>query len=297
VRFCPRLRQPDHQGPPLARPADRDDRRSGAAGTAPAPADLTDAQLQQAIHDVGATLLNRHGPVLQDCLARYGATLGDPRFPAALPATIRSRVLTMIIQAYDSSGLALLGLREHATASALGPVRNVAKTYAYTKWLLESPDENVRLGRVYRLAVDAIDQVREQKRTLDKLAPGSELTLRVAPMLGAGAERMSDPNSWRSTCWSRAATCSIHCCPTQASTRARYAVRPLRQVRQSRHGLRLQGPPPGQLTAALATCSRWDLRAHAATQRPVTRAAPRAPRHAAGRGARSAICAAGSTGW
>jgi hypothetical protein len=167
-------------------------------------------------------------PVLQDCLARYGATLGGPRFPAALPATIRSRVLTMIIQAYDSSGLALLGLREHATASALGPVRNVAKTYAYTKWLLESPDENVRLGRVYRLAIDAIDQLRQQKRMLDMLAPGSELTLRVAPMLGAGAERMSDPNSWRSTCWSRAATCSIHCCPTQASTRARYAVRPFR---------------------------------------------------------------------
>lgn len=131
---------------------------------APAAAALTDVQLHRAIHDIGATLLNRHGLLLQDSFARYGATFGDPRFPAALPATVRSHVLMMITQASDSYGIALLGLREHATASALGPIRNVAETYAYAKWLLESPDEDVRLGRAYRLTMDAIDQFREQKR-------------------------------------------------------------------------------------------------------------------------------------
>lgn len=163
------------------------------AGSAPqgAPGDLTDVQLHHAIYDVGATLLNRHGPVLQDSFARYGAALSDRRFPAAMPATIRSHVLMMIIQASDSYGLALLGLREHATASALGPIRNVAETYAYAKWLLESPDENIRLGRAYRLTMDAIDQLGEQKRMLEKVAPRSELTLQLAPMLGAGADRMS----------------------------------------------------------------------------------------------------------
>lgn len=157
-----------------------------------APADLTDVQLHQAIYGVGGTLLNGHGPVLQGSFARYGApTLTDRRFPSAIPATIRSHVLMMIIQANDSYGLALLGLREHATASALGPIRNVAETYAYAKWLLESPDENVRLGRAYRLTMNAIDQLREQKRMLEKVAPQSELTLHLAPMLGTAAERMS----------------------------------------------------------------------------------------------------------
>lgn len=165
------------------------------AGPAPqpaaAPADLTDVQLHEAICDVGATLLNRHGRVLQGSFARDGAPLSDPRFPAAMPVTIRSHVLMMIIQANDSYGLALLGLREHATASALGAIRNVAETYAYAKWLLESPDEKVRAGRAYRLTMTAIDQLREQKRMLERAAPRSELTVHVAPMLGTAAERMS----------------------------------------------------------------------------------------------------------
>lgn len=155
-----------------------------------APADMTDMQLHQAIHDVGGTLLNRHGRILQDSFARYGATMGDPRFRAPMPTTVRGHVLTMIIQANDSYGLALLGLRQHATASALGPIRNVAEIYANAKWLLESPDEKVRLGRAYRLTMNAIDQFRELKRTLEKVAPQSELTLQTAPMLGASAERM-----------------------------------------------------------------------------------------------------------
>jgi hypothetical protein len=157
----------------------------------PKPTELTDVQLHQAIHEVGAELLNRHGPLLQDSFARDGATLSDPRFPAALPISVRPHVLMMVTQANDSYGFALLGLREHATGSALGPIRNVAETYAYLKWLLESADESVRAGRAYRLTLDAIDQYREQKRMLEKVAPKSEVTLQVAPMLGAAAERMT----------------------------------------------------------------------------------------------------------
>jgi hypothetical protein len=132
-----------------------------------------------------------HGPLLQDSFARDGATLSDLRFPAALPITVRPHVLMMVTQANDSYGLALLGLREHATASALGPIRNVAETYAYAKWLLESPNENVRLGCAYRLTLDAIDQLGEQKRMLERVAPGSEVTLQMAPMLGVAVERMT----------------------------------------------------------------------------------------------------------
>ena len=42
---------------------------------------MTDVQLHHVIDDIGATLLNRHGRVLQDSFARYGATMGDRRFP------------------------------------------------------------------------------------------------------------------------------------------------------------------------------------------------------------------------
>jgi len=156
---------------------------------APAPPDMTDAQLHHAIHGIGATLRNRHGRFLQDSFARYGATTGDPHFPAVMPATVRSHVLMMIIQASDSYGLALLGLRERATASVLGPIRNVAESYVYAKWLLENPDEKIRLGRAYRLTMNAVDQLRDQQRMLKKAAPRSELTEQIAPMLGTAAKR------------------------------------------------------------------------------------------------------------
>lgn len=156
-----------------------------------APADMTDSQLHRAVQDVGATLLNKHGRLLRDGVARDGATMDDPRFPAAMPTTVRSHALAMLVQANDSYGLALLGLRDHATASALGPVRNVAETYVYAKWLLESQDESVRAARACRLTMNAVEQLREQRRALEKAAPGSEFTLRAAPMLHAAAERMS----------------------------------------------------------------------------------------------------------
>jgi hypothetical protein len=79
-----------------------------SAPPTPAPADMTDVQLHHAIHDLGGTLLNRHGRILQDSFARYGTTMGDPRFPAPMPTTVRGHVLTMIIQANDSYELALL---------------------------------------------------------------------------------------------------------------------------------------------------------------------------------------------
>jgi hypothetical protein len=43
----------------------------------------------------------------------------------------------------------------------------------------------------YRLSMNAIDQFRELKRILERVAPQSDLTLQTAPMLGTAAERMS----------------------------------------------------------------------------------------------------------
>ena len=52
-------------------------------------------------------------------------------------------------------------------------------------------DRQIELIRDYRLTMNTIDQLREQKRTLENLAPRSEsTTLQVGPRLGTAAERM-----------------------------------------------------------------------------------------------------------
>jgi hypothetical protein len=96
----------------------------------------------------------------------------------------------MLTQAYDSFGLTLRGLNAHATAAALGPIRNIVETLALTRWLLEDPDEGVRLGRAYRLTMDAVDQYRDMAGTLRRIAPQAPNTLEVAPRLTRSADQM-----------------------------------------------------------------------------------------------------------
>jgi hypothetical protein len=115
----------------------------------PAPANMTDEQLHHAIHDIGASLLNGLAPIIQESFARYGNVIADARFRHAMPTTVRGHVLAMVTEANDAFGLSLLGLRQHATAAALGPIRNIAETLAWAKWLLESPDKYVRQARAY----------------------------------------------------------------------------------------------------------------------------------------------------
>jgi hypothetical protein len=107
-----------------------------------------------------------------------------------MATTVRSHLLTMIVEANDAYGLALLGLREHATTAALGPIRNLAETYAYAKWLLEDADEKIRLGRAYRVTMNGVDQILQRERIMLKVAPESELTLLLAPKLGTAGHRM-----------------------------------------------------------------------------------------------------------
>lgn len=95
-----------------------------------APAEMTDQRLHHAIHDIGAGLLNGLGPILQESFVRYGSStsMSDPRFPHAMPVTVRGHVLTMVTEASDAFGLSPLGLREHASAAALGAIRIIAET-------------------------------------------------------------------------------------------------------------------------------------------------------------------------
>lgn len=128
--------------------------------------------------------------MLQESFTRHGVPLSDSRFPGPMATTVRSHVLTMIVEANDAYVLALLGLREHATTAALGPLRHVAETYAFAKWLLEDADEKIRLGRAYRVTMNGVDQVLQRERIILKVAPDSELALLLAPKLGTAGGRM-----------------------------------------------------------------------------------------------------------
>lgn len=116
--------------------------------------------------------------------------MGDPRFRHAMPTTVRGHVLAMTTEANDAFGLSLLGLREHATAAALGPIRNIAETVAWAKWLLESPDDDVRQARAYRLTLNALDGYRSMRETLVRVAGQSAQAAELAPQLAAAEDRM-----------------------------------------------------------------------------------------------------------
>jgi hypothetical protein len=138
----------------------------------PQPADMTDKQLQQDIHDVGGRLLNALGSPLQRSFAE-DAQDQDSRLPHPVIRSARGHVLMFFIQAYDSFGLALRGLNAHATSSALGPIRNIVETLALMRWLLEDSDPDQVRSRAYRLTLDIADQYRQQWQTLDRLAADS----------------------------------------------------------------------------------------------------------------------------
>jgi hypothetical protein len=149
---------------------------SGLGGPAPVPAtDMTDQQLLEAVHDVGGRLLNGPAPMIGETFARlpWSSEQSDPRFPHAMPVKVRGHVLSMTTEANDAFWLSLYGLNKYATAAALGAIRNVAETLAWTAWLLEDTDADVRQARSYRLTLNAIDSYRSMWKTLEKTAGAS----------------------------------------------------------------------------------------------------------------------------
>jgi len=158
---------------------------SGLASPAPvSAADMTDQQLLEAIHDLGGRLLNGLAPMIPETFARlpWSTEQSDPRFPHAMPVKVRGHVLSMTTEANDAFWLSLYGLHKYATAAALGAIRNVAETLAWTAWLLEDTDADVRRARSYRLTLNAIDSYRSMWKTLEKTAgsSGQANTLRAS---------------------------------------------------------------------------------------------------------------------
>lgn len=158
----------------------------------PTPADMTDGQLLQAIHQAGAELLNGLAPVIQQSFARYGAAaeMADPRFPHGMPVKARDHVLTMVTEANDAFGLALPGLGKHATAAALGSIRIVFETLAWARWLIEDPNEDVRQARACRRTLNGIEGYHQFGAALRRVVGQSAET--EADWLIAAGQRMKD---------------------------------------------------------------------------------------------------------
>jgi hypothetical protein len=94
----------------------------------------------------------------------------------------------LFMQAYDSFGLVLHSLNNQAHAAALGPIRSIAETLAFEKWLLESNDTAVRLARSYRLILDAADQLDIQRRALERVVVDSSQRRNLSSIEGYSRE-------------------------------------------------------------------------------------------------------------
>lgn len=152
-------------------------------------ADMTDKQLHHEIHDVGGRLLNSLAPVLQRSFAD-DASHADGSLQPSLPTSVHWHTLMFFTQANDAFGLALRGLNAHATASALAPIRNIAETLALMKWLLEDSSPDVRRSRAYRLTLDAADQYRGVRKTLERVGTDSAERGQLVTTLAFAEERL-----------------------------------------------------------------------------------------------------------
>lgn len=155
----------------------------------PAPSRMSDKYLQQEIHDVGGRLLNSLGPLVQQGFAN-NTQPESSEFIESMPTSVRGHVLLLFMQAYDAFGLVLLSLNNQAHAAALGPIRSIAESLAFEKWLLESNDADVRLARSYRLILDAADQLDAQRRALGRVVADSPQRRSLSNLLSDAEERL-----------------------------------------------------------------------------------------------------------
>jgi hypothetical protein len=117
---------------------------------------MTDAQLRHAIFTVSSRLIDTAGQWLMNCFD--GRLVNDERFKWAMPTTVHAHVQLGFASANDSACLTAKGLELAASAAALGPIRDVAETFARLSWLLEPADDRARLSRAYGLMQHAISQ-------------------------------------------------------------------------------------------------------------------------------------------
>ena len=128
------------------------------------PAAMTDAQLRHGIFAVSKQLIDTVGQWLMNCFD--GRPVNDERFKWAMPTTVHAHVQLGFTSAHDSACLTAKGLELAASAAALGPIRDVAETFARLSWLLEPESEQARLSRAYGLMQHAIGNDAALPRTM-----------------------------------------------------------------------------------------------------------------------------------
>ncbi len=96
----------------------------------------------------------------------------------------------MSTDANDAFGLTITGLKRHAHAAALGPIRFILESLAWLNWLLEDPDDKVRRARAYRLTMNAIENVRNGGNTLSRVTSNADHAAQLNSRLAAASDRM-----------------------------------------------------------------------------------------------------------
>jgi hypothetical protein len=171
---------------------------SPVPGTVPGlrrPSAMADGELRTALRAVASRLITGIDPASQ---ARFPAE-EDARWRFNLPATLRSHLQQMFIEASDSFGLAVAGLDHHASAADLALVGRLAEILARARWLTEPSDAGQRRERGYALAEQAIADLRrageraetahnEDQASDDHTGAAGELADRAATMEARLAE-------------------------------------------------------------------------------------------------------------
>ena len=123
-----------------------------APGGRGSPAAMADGELREALLAIAFSLIDTIDPVR---LAGFPAA-GDPRWRFNLPATVETHVRAMFTDASHAFGLAVIGLRDHASPADLTAVGRLADILVRVRWLLEPSEADLRRERAYALTAEAI---------------------------------------------------------------------------------------------------------------------------------------------
>jgi hypothetical protein len=120
------------------------------------PSAMADGELHGALRGAAAGLMRTIDPAQ----AGSAAAAADPRWRFNLPAAAETQVPAMFTEASAAFRLAVAGLEDHASATALAAVGRLAEMLARTRWLLEPASQAERRERAFALAAAEIDRLR-----------------------------------------------------------------------------------------------------------------------------------------
>jgi hypothetical protein len=154
------------------------------------PAAMADGELREALLAIAFSLIDTIDPVR---LAGFPVA-GDPRWRFNLPATVETHVRAMFTDASHAFGLAVTGLRDHASLADLTAVGRLADIVVRARWLLEPSEADRRRERAYALTAEAIAwfQAMSDRSAEAGGADQPDLPGEIAERAGTMAARLAD---------------------------------------------------------------------------------------------------------